>query len=158
MWLYLKEVLLQWTLWKIQCLPLTLTHPHTRCHLVHETAVTNPMKFPVREQGDEQEWISTAVYKSGFQPVFNNLNPSSWCGKGDWQKATELLKWKYFTVKMDQSLLSELTRPPCPHPLTSMAQPSCMCTEVGSSGTGCHDDPNSCQLSAGRAITWLPRL
>lgn len=116
------------------------------------------MTFPMREQGEEREWISTAGYKSGFQPVFNNLNPSSWCRKGDWQKATELLKWKYFAVRMDQSLLSELTRPPCPPPLTSMAQPSGVFTEVGSSGRGRHDDPNSCQLNARRAITWLSRL
>lgn len=40
------------------------------------------MKFPMKKKQEGQEQISTAGYKSGFLPVFNNLNPSSWSGKG----------------------------------------------------------------------------
>lgn len=58
---------------------------------VHEKTRT-PMKFPMREQGEGQEKISTAGCKLGFQPAFNNLNPSSCYGKGDGRELQKFLE------------------------------------------------------------------
>lgn len=114
------------------------------------------MKAPIREQGEGQEWTNTAGCKSEFQPVFNNLNPSCWCGKeiADnhillWRRNTSLPKWTraYFQGRV--------TRPLCPHPLTSMPQlPSTCLPKRVSQGAGVMvTQPVACL-----AITWLSTL